>query len=278
MPELPEVETIRRQLQRVLPGRRLGSVLRVDPAVLDGVAREDLAGRLPGRSIEDLDRRGKYIVGRLSGELYLTIHLGMTGSLRVLTGAGPVGHERLAVRLDLERGAAGDSVERLAFIDARKFGRVRLTAGAPWSGLVRLGPDAWRGDWTADWLEERLRSRKAGIKSVLLEQKVMAGIGNIYADEILFAAGIDPRRSAGSLRSMEVKKLAESIRRRLDDGVRLRGCSISDYVDARGRSGSFQDELRAYGRHGQACVDCGSTLRRVVIAGRGTAYCPKCQR
>jgi len=123
-----------------------------------------------------------------------------------------------------------------------------------------------------------MQGRRAAVKAVLLDQSVLAGIGNIYADEILFAAGVDPRREARSLREEEVQRVAHSTRGRLGDGVRLRGCSISDYLDAAGRSGGFQNDLRAYGRHGQECVICGSMLQRALIAGRGTSFCPSCQQ
>lgn len=280
MPELPEVETIRSGLEQTLVARRLGPVTWADPGILGGVLRQELEEQVPGKTVENVDRRGKHLVVRLCGDLYLTVHLGMTGGLRVLPGETPMDHERLTILLGpgFREDVGEGKVERLAFIDMRKFGRVRMSAGAPWSGLEQLGADAWRGEWTAEWLGERLRSRRAPVKAILLQQRILAGIGNIYADEILFAAGVDPRRVARSLRDEEIRSVAHSIRRRLEDGVRLRGCSISDYADASGRPGAFQDDLLVYGRHGQECVLCGSVLQRAMVAGRGTTFCPSCQR
>jgi formamidopyrimidine-DNA glycosylase len=154
---------------------------------------------------------------------------------------------------------------------------VQLTLGGQAPRLAALGPDAWRGEWGADYLCERLALRHAPLKAVLLDQSVLAGIGNIYADEILWAAGLSPLRQAGTLARTELERLVSEIRLTLEQGVRLSGCSISDFVDTTGRPGTFQRTLRAYGRQGATCLRCGHMMVRVVIAGRGTAYCPGCQ-
>jgi formamidopyrimidine-DNA glycosylase len=171
---------------------------------------------------------------------------------------------------------AGRGEILLVFNDPRKFGRVHLTHGPP-PRLRLLGPDALVDEWTVDDLSALLAGRRAPLKAFLLDQRHLTGIGNIYADEILFASELSPLRPAGSLSADEVSRLAEQIRAQLAEGVRLRGCSISDYVDAQGRKGSFQEVLQAYGRHGRECRRCGVTLARVIVAGRGTAYCPGCQ-
>jgi formamidopyrimidine-DNA glycosylase len=161
----------------------------------------------------------------------------------------------------------------------RKFGRVHLTPGSPPARVSAMGPDAWPGDdWDQGTLEAIVRGRRAPLKALLLDQRHLAGIGNIYADEILFAAGLSPLRAAASLTADEALRLATQIRRTLEEGVRLRGCSISDYVDPAGLDGGFQRVLRAYGRQGQICVRCGATMLRTIVAGRGTTYCPSCQR
>jgi formamidopyrimidine-DNA glycosylase len=165
----------------------------------------------------------------------------------------------------------------VVFRDIRKFGRVELTRGAPAARVAGLGPDAWLGEWDAAYLNARLSGRKAPLKAFLLDQRHLAGIGNIYADEILFAAGLSPLRQAGALTYAESERLANVIRERLSEGVRARGCSISDFVDTKERRGSFQEVLRAYGRAGEACVQCGGRLVRTVVAGRGTSHCPVCQ-
>jgi formamidopyrimidine-DNA glycosylase len=298
MPELPEVETVRRQVQAALAGRRFSSVEAVEPSMLRDAEPGQLPAVLPGRTVLAVDRVGKFMVMPLSGDWFLTVHLGMTGQLLVMEdgevtgGAGappyrsldPVSpHDRFVFRLDPQEDRSPDGSPgaatgtRLVFRDIRKFGRLHLTPGGPAERLLLLGPDAWRGEWTARDLARQLRGRTAPLKAFLLDQRHLAGIGNIYADEILFAAALAPVRPAGSLTGEEVERLATEIRARLDEGVRLRGCSLSDFVDTKGRTGSFQDALKAYGRQGQACARCGATLVRIVIGGRGTAYCQACQ-
>jgi formamidopyrimidine-DNA glycosylase len=289
VPELPEVETIRRQLAPALTGRRFGAVEKVEPfMLLDGDAA-GLCSVLPGKRALGVERQGKFMVIPLSGDWFLTVHLGMTGQLLVFQGEGVAAgtgshpyrsleptspHDRFVFTLEPGADAAQMS---LVFRDMRKFGRLHLTEGGPPKRLGQLGPDAWRGDWTSEDLARGLRGRTVPIKAFLLDQRHLAGIGNIYADEILFGAAVSPLRPAGSLSLGEIETLAGEIRARLDEGVRLRGCTVSDFVDTKGRSGSFQDALRAYGRQGQVCTRCGATLVRVIVAGRGTAYCPGCQ-
>jgi formamidopyrimidine-DNA glycosylase len=293
MPELPEVETVRRQLAAALVGKTFATVERLEPAMLRDCRPEDVEEGLPGRRIERVERVGKFLVVALSGDAYLTLHLGMTGQLLVGSydrAPGEVEGEKKAFEpLHPQAPAAShtrfvfglvdDDGERtrLEFRDMRKFGRLHLTTGAPAPRLGGLGPDAWQGSWDRDYLEERLRGRTAPLKAFLLDQRHLAGIGNIYADEILWWAGLSPLRPSGSLSGEEVTRLAEEIPHRLGEGVRLLGCSISDFVDTQGQSGSFQDWLQAYGRYGQVCGRCGGTLVRVVVGGRGTAYCPGCQ-
>ena len=159
----------------------------------------------------------------------------------------------------------------------RKFGRLHLTWGGPAPRLAHLGPDAWLGEWDAVYLEERSRGRTAPLKAFLLDQANLAGIGNIYADEILWWTGLSPLRESGSLADDEIARLCEEIPCRLKEGIRLLGCTLSDFVDTAGEPGEFQDWLQAYGRQGQTCSRCGGTLVRTVVGGRGTAYCPGCQ-
>lgn len=279
MPELPEVETIRRQLAAALPGRCIHSVDRLDESMLPDETGAEFTATLPGRRILDVRRQGKFLVLPLSDDLFLTIHLGMTGQLLLegITGRPVSAHDRFVFRL----GALDSDPQEalLVFRDMRKFGRVHLTSGGPAARLGRMGPDAWPGDdWDEADLAEMMRGRRVPLKALLLDQRHLAGIGNIYADEILFGARLSPLRPAGSLGADEIADLAAEIRRTLAEGVRLRGCSISDYVDATGVGGGFQRVLRAYGRHGQECLRCGGTMARTIVAGRGTAFCPSCQR
>ncbi|MHB0979089.1 MAG: bifunctional DNA-formamidopyrimidine glycosylase/DNA-(apurinic or apyrimidinic site) lyase [Thermoleophilia bacterium] len=271
MPELPEVETVRCQLQSALPGRRLAEVQLVDPFILRDADAVDVPALLEGRTVLGVERAGKFLILPLSDGLFLTVHLGMTGQLLLLGPEGGLSHERFSVLLD-------GGAERFVFRDVRKFGRLHVTEGRPAERLDRLGPDAWLGDWDPAYLGALLRGRSAPLKAFLLDQRHLAGIGNIYADEILFGARLSPLRPSGDLRPAEIVRLAGEIRERLEEGVRLRGCSISDFVDTEGSPGSFQDSLRAYGRHGEPCVACGRPLARTVVGGRGTAFCPHCQR
>lgn len=288
MPELPEVETVRRQLARVLPGRDFVAVERIEPAMLRDCWPEEVQKALPGRRVLSVDRLGKFLLVPLSDDYFLTLHLGMTGQLLIVHDetessrsaytplgghAAPDRHSRFMFVLV---GEDGDRI-RLEFRDLRKFGRVHLTTGGPAPRLEGLGPDAWLGSWDRDYLERRLRGRTAPVKSFLLDQRHLAGIGNIYADEILWWTGLSPLRPSGLLSDQEVARLADEIPRRLGEGVRLLGCSFSDFVDTEGKTGSFQEWLRAYGRHGQACSRCGAVLERIVVGGRGTSYCPGCQ-
>ena len=289
MPELPEVETVRRQLAGSVSGLRFMTVERVEPSMLLDCTVESLRAELPGRSIQEVGRVGKFIVLRLSGEAFMTIHLGMTGHILVRTSGPDVRpdaldpHSRFLFVLEQvaieprERKESSGIPTLLEFRDMRKFGRLHLTLGAPPERLASLGPDAWKGQWGADHLSARLGGRKAPLKALLLDQRILAGIGNIYADEILWEARLSPVRPAGSLTPEELVRLAGEIPRRLEKGVRLLGCSISDFVDTDGRPGTFQQTLQAYGRQGQTCRRCGQTLLRIVVAGRGTAYCPGCQ-
>ncbi|MBU2601812.1 MAG: bifunctional DNA-formamidopyrimidine glycosylase/DNA-(apurinic or apyrimidinic site) lyase [Actinobacteria bacterium] len=269
MPELPEVETVRCQLQKALPGRRFESVTEVDPFVLRDVSPEAVSASLGGRVVRRVDRAGKFLVLPLSGGTFLTVHLGMTGNLLMTDPAEAFTHVRFAALMDDGR--------RLVFRDVRKFGRVHVTEGGPAERINRLGPDAWLGDWGPDYLAARLEGRTGALKAFLLDQRNLAGIGNIYADEILFGARLSPVRPAGRLTRGEVERLAVEIKERLAEGVLARGCTVSDFVDSEGRPGTFQESLRAYGRHGLPCVSCGGPLARIVVAGRGTIFCAVCQ-
>jgi formamidopyrimidine-DNA glycosylase len=276
MPELPEVETVRRQLADSVAGLTFASVERVEPAMLLDCDEGEVRAELPGRHIESVERLGKFIIVRLGRDAdrpaFVTLHLGMTGQLLV-DPSGASAHTRFLFRL--RSGEGGERV--LEFRDTRKFGRVHLTLDGPAPRLALLGPDAWLGDWDETYLERRLGRRTAPIKASLLDQRILAGIGNIYADETLWWSQISPLRESGSLTAEEVARLAGEIRRRLSEGVRFLGCSFSDFVDTAGREGSFQDWLRAYGKQGERCSRCGGVFARVIVAGRGTSYCPQCQ-
>lgn len=277
MPELPEVETIRRQLAETVTGLRFAHVHATEPNMLRDCTDQEVRATLPGRFIEEVDRLGKFLLLRLSGEgkYYLTLHLGMTGQILVGSPTSEVGpHTRFLFAL----GGLGSEPAAMEFRDIRKFGRLHLTPGGPAPRIRLLGPDALNREWDASYLAARSKGRKIAIKAFLLDQRNLAGIGNIYADEILWWAEIAPIRATQSLSAGETERLTAEIRPRLEEGIRLRGCSISDFVDTKGRTGGFQDRLMAYGRQGQECSRCGAIFVRVVVAGRGTTYCPGCQK
>jgi formamidopyrimidine-DNA glycosylase len=271
VPELPEVETIRRDLLPLLRGRAFTGVWVAPdaPRLVQAPSPADFARLLPGRRIEDLSRRGKYLVFHLSGGLYLVVHLRMTGALlHRRAESAPDRYVRAVLSLD-------DGGE-LRFSDLRKFGAMWLVADLSLV-LGRLGPEPLDGSLTPSLLRELTARRRAPIKSVLLDQRAMAGLGNIYADEALFAAGLHPQRPASSLSRSEVERLHGAIGRVLRAALRDRGASFSDYVDASGREGRHQFRVQVFRRTGQPCYVCGREIARMKIAGRSSHFCSKCQ-
>lgn len=291
MPELPEVEVTRRQLEPLLVGRRVARVYTTVPSYFFLTPPAELRRRLPGRRFELLERIGKYLLARLDNGDRLLLHLGMTGqifgsgiaSVRLLSSAAgasltpeaqleafrPDKHTHLRLRFD-------DHGPEVFFRDARKFGKVQLMRpGAPSERLDRLGPDALGA--SGKRLVESLRGRKAPIKALLLDQALLAGVGNIYADEALFLAGVRPTRPGRRVTREESDRIASAVRRVLRRSITTGGSSISDYVQPDGSAGAYQDERRVYGREGEPCPSCGSRIRRIVIGQRSAHYCPRCQ-
>ncbi len=275
MPELPEVETIRREIRPRLLGRTLQGVqLHLERLVKYPDALK-VCRELPGQRVRDLERRGKYLLCPLDSGAQLVLHLGMTGQLRYLPQGTP-NHRGKHTRMQLYL----DDGASLRFDDSRTFGRLYLLPDADASriaGLCRLGPEPWDRDFTPEKFLELLRRRKSAIKSVLLQQEVVAGLGNIYADEALFAAGIHPARPAYSLSGPEAKRLHQALRQVLEQAVECGGTTFRDYVRGDGRRGSFQEQLQVYGRQGQDCCCCQSPLQLVRLGGRSSVYCPRCQ-
>jgi formamidopyrimidine-DNA glycosylase len=261
MPELPEVETVVRSLRPHLAGKRILAVTFTSRRLTPG-NRARLAERLAGRRIESIGRRGKFILVALD-QGTLTIHLGMTGKLLVSGAAGE--HTHAVFTLD-------DGV--LLYDDPRQFGSIEWSAeGSP--RVARLGPEPL--EISFEEFRERLR-RRARLKALLLNQSFLAGLGNIYADESLFAAGIHPLAVAGRLSRRRAERLYTAIRSVLTHAIELGGSSISDYVNAEGERGWFQMEHRVYGREGEPCATCGGAVRKILAAQRGTHFCPRCQR
>jgi formamidopyrimidine-DNA glycosylase len=271
VPELPEVEVVRRALAPVVEGRVLADV-RIDDVRL--VRPEDpdaVADELRGRRVERLERRGKYLVWDL-GDAVLAAHLRMTGMFRMVEDALP---ERTRATLRLDDGRL------VVYTDTRRFGTWELLRTREEEAgffAERLGPEPLGDAFTGPWLREALRRRPGPVKSALLDQRVCAGMGNIYAAEALYRARLHPLRAASSLSTREAERLVAAVRETLEYGIRLGGSSIRDYTAPDGALGSAQDEHLVYGRDGEPCLRCGRLLSRVVVGGRTTVYCSSCQR
>jgi formamidopyrimidine-DNA glycosylase len=273
MPELPEVETIRRALSPALEGRRLEHVAILDPRLTAPLAPEAVADALAGDRVLRVSRRGKYVVIELSSGRHLLVHLRMTGSFR-LHRNGPDEADpylRAVVRLD-----DGSDV---AYRDVRRFGTWTLLAEAEADEYLarRLGPEPLARGFTADALAARLERRRAPVKSVILDQRTVAGAGNIYADEALWRARIHPLRPACSLDAAEVARLHRGLRAALRMGLARQGATLRDYRDPNGAEGAMQDEFNVYGRRGEPCSRCRAPIERLVIGGRSSWFCPSCQ-
>ena len=276
MPELPEVETIRRQLAPVVEGRTIEEIEVLDPRWSRPLAPAELEAALRGRRIERLGRRGKYLLWELEGEVYLAQHLRMTGSV-LADPEGEPAHTR--VRMLLGARARGRPV-RLVITDPRRFGTGELLLGAEALSAflaARLGLEPFDEAFTAEHLRGVMRGRRAPIKAMLLDQRRLAGVGNIYADEALFRAGIHPLRAAGTLSAAQAERLREGIVESLQAGIDARGASIDDFRHIDGVRGSFQDRFLVHLRAGEPCPRCGQEIVKIVAAGRGTYVCESCQ-
>jgi formamidopyrimidine-DNA glycosylase len=277
MPELPEVETIVRGLRTVLPGHTILSLRLGKTDFIEDPA--SVAELVPGRRIEKVERVGKFIRLELSAgpaaksperQLDLIVHLGMTGWLGVRRPEEPVAPHTHAF-FELENG------RELRYTDIRRFGQILLAPAEEMGAFrERLGKEPL--EISAAEFHKRLAGRRARIKALLLDQGVLRGIGNIYADESLWQARIHPARLAARLNSAEVGRLRKAIRRVLQHAIQDRGSSISNFVDAEGQPGEYQQRHRAYGRAGKPCFRCGTKIKRAVIAGRSSYFCPRCQR
>lgn len=284
MPELPEVETVRRGLEVRLLGQRFRSVEARRPD-LRWPLPPDFSARLRGRKVLALRRRGKYLlvdlgvtsadaVPRAGEGLVLLVHLGMSGRIVIGDGEDEMPQHEHVVFV-LEDGT------RIRFRDHRRFGAMDLFPPAAEAGhwlLAGLGPEPLEPGFTTAVLRSRLTGRRSSLKAVLLDQRVIAGLGNIYVSEALFRARLSPLRQAGSVGPVRAARLSHAIREVLEEAIAAGGSSLRDYVDASGELGYFQARFRVYDREGLPCPSCGSTIRRIVQSGRSTFHCPACQR
>lgn len=279
MPELPEVETLRRGLEQQVLERRITDVFVAIPKVLKGQSPQDFRDRVVGRSIQRVDRRGKYLLIRLaastspfSPSVFLCIHLKMRGQLLLENAtAAPGKYHCITLAMDNQR--------VLRFYDMWTWGEMRALLEAELAqvrGLCRMGEEPLEADWDGARLAARLKRRRGPVKALLLDQSLLAGVGNIYADESLFMAKIHPERNGSTLTSEETSRLAQAIRFVLQEAVSCGGTTSDNYVDADGQAGRYTP--RVYERGGAPCLFCGVALQRIRLGGRGTVFCPQCQR
>jgi formamidopyrimidine-DNA glycosylase len=281
MPELPEVETVARGLQLAVAGRRILSVTLGKTDFIDNP--QDLERELPGREIRSVERYGKFMLlrlqrsgagtsesGEIESETALLVHLGMTGMLMpVLADEPHKKHTHVFMVLDDGR--------ELRYIDPRRFGRMAYLAGEVLvEELKRFGADPLEVD--REEFIKRIRSRKSRIKALLLNQEVLRGVGNIYADESLWRSKIHPASMASKLTPKQVAELYRALQAILQRAIAMRGSSISDFVDAKGEPGEYQQHHRVYGREGKPCFRCKTPIRRIIVAGRSSHFCPFCQK
>src|SRR3954467_11292691 len=272
MPELPEVETIRRQLAPVVEGRALTALEILDPRWCVPLAPEAVREALRGRRVERLGRRGKYLVWELEDEAFLLMHLRMTG---VVLLDPPPDAPYVRVRFELDGGA-----HELRFCDPRRFGTGELALGSDARDAffaARLGLEPLGEELTGEALRRLARGRRAPVKAFLLDQRRIAGVGNIYADEALFRAGIHPLRAVGTLTRAQCDALALAVREALQAGVAAGGATIDDFRHVDGVRGAFQNEFLVHLRRGQPCPRCAAPVVKLVAAGRGTYACESCQ-
>lgn len=285
MPELPEVETIARQLAPLVEGRRVLELEILDPRWTRPLAPAEVEQAIVGRRVERLGRRGKYLVWSFQGDLHLAQHLRMTGAVLADPRPEPA-HTRVRMRLGARRGAGGEAgagrrdALRLAIDDPRRFGTGELLAGTEAMEAffaARLGLEPFDEGFTGEHLRELARGRTAPVKALLLDQRRIAGVGNIYADEALYRAGVHPRRAAGTLTREQCERVREGVIEALCAGIDARGASIDDFRDVEGVQGSFQDRFLVHLRAGEPCGRCGQPIVKLVVAGRGTYVCETCQ-
>lgn len=276
MPELPEVESLRRLLARSVVGRTIVAAV-VKEARLRRTVAPELAVTIIGRTIEAIGRRAKYLLIELSGGYLLMVHLGMSGSLthRGAAFGEPLNARHDHVELTLDDGS------HLVYNDPRRFGLMMLLPRGEVEALAELkdlGPEPFAKQFNGDYLWRVSRGRKGAIKNLLMDQRIVAGVGNIYASEILFRARVRPARRAGRVTRVEFARIAEKTAEVLREAVGSRGTTIISYRDSQGQPGGFATKLRAYDRTGEPCLECTTPIREIVIGQRSSFYCPRCQK
>ena len=270
MPELPEVETVRRSLEPFLVGQTVIQVEVREPRLRRPLPVE-FARTLTGRTIRAINRRGKYLHFQLDDQKIWLVHLGMTGQLVVeIREAAPLPHDHVRVMLS--------SGHQVRYNDPRRFGLMVVGTTQEIDAVTKLGCEPLSRDFTARYLLNKASSTKRTIKDVLMDQRVVAGVGNIYASELLFRAGVRPDRTATTLDPAAIDRVVKAVKAVLREAIRHRGSSISDYRDGEGKEGGFQQRFRVYDRDGKPCRTCRTTICRDTRGGRSSFFCPMCQR
>lgn len=274
MPELPEVEVIRQGLQKYLPGRRVVAVLTSNRKLRLPMPRKNLSEYIHKARINVIDRRGRFLIITMENGARLIIHLGMTGKISICPSDLPIAkHDHFRLRFD--------NGTQLVFNDVRRFGFILVLAPEQdFSNtmLADLGPEPFDQEFTPQYLQKLAAGRNRPLKNFLMDNQVVAGIGNIYASEILFRSGFRPERKTRNLSREQWVKIVKSCHYVLKKAINSGGTSISDFVNESGRSGYFQLELQVYGRQGKPCKCCNTPIKKITLAGRSTFFCPKCQK
>ncbi|MCI2109917.1 MAG: bifunctional DNA-formamidopyrimidine glycosylase/DNA-(apurinic or apyrimidinic site) lyase [Acidaminococcaceae bacterium] len=273
MPELPEVEQVRKTLSPHVVGQTIKEVEIRLPRLIQYPTAEEFAGKLKGKTIESIERRGKYLRLNVGKDTYILVHLRMTGALLAVAKTAPE-PDYAKIRFVLT------GPEDLWFTDIRTFGTLYLIDHDDKiiEGYATLGPEPVGKGLTADYLEKACLKKTGAIKAVILDQKIVAGLGNIYADEALFAAGILPTRQANKLTKEEYEKLVQAMKKVIAQGIKNHGTTFRNYQDADGHKGDNVRHLMVYGRKAEPCKVCGTALEQIKVAGRGSVYCPHCQK
>jgi len=274
MPELPEVEVIKQGLQRHLPGRKVLEVVPDNKKLRLPMPRKKLKEFIQGSQIRSVDRRAKFLLITMDNSAILIVHLGMTGRLGVFPDDAPkIKHDHLRLQLDNDT--------QLRFNDIRRFGSIQVIPPGDSldnTMLSHIGPEPFAEEYNASYLLQLSASKDRPIKNFLMDSKVVAGIGNIYACEILFHAGMSPTKKIKTLSRHDWKKIVTVTHHVLELAIASGGTTISDFVNASGKSGYFQLELQTYGRQGKSCKSCECLISRITMAGRSTFFCPECQK
>jgi formamidopyrimidine-DNA glycosylase len=274
MPELPEVETIKRDLEEKVKGKKVKRVIVKDGKCIKIPAPTEFIKRTEGKVFREIQRRGKFLIIELDSLDALIIHLKLTGQLIYSPKEGELLNYTRLIFIFCDH-------TQLNFADIRRFGSIWLIPEGKFSlipSLANLGPEPLRDDFTMEKFKNLLKGKKGKIKSLLMDQSFIAGIGNVYSQEALFGAGIHPERNPSKLLDEEIEKLYNNLQKVLREAIYHRGSSVINYVDLEGKKGNYEPYLNVYGRESQSCPRCGANIRKITISGRGTYFCPKCQK